>query len=224
MNRTFILAAVALTICATSAFSQSARSTVSTADKSNGPKVGTTKVAVFNIGVVLNKYQRASIAKEQLSKEVKRLQAEAKELNESIAKWQTALQSGEVPASKKELYEEKIINARRQLEDLNREARTTIGKKQEATLVELWKDVRQAVKVYAAEHGLDLVIVYGDVSDPLQQDVFPNVTRKMSALDQGGAMPFFMAPGVDVSEGLVELLNRRYREKRAEPAEQEDPQ
>ncbi|MBI3824231.1 MAG: OmpH family outer membrane protein [Planctomycetes bacterium] len=222
MNRMFI-AMIGVVFAVSAASAQTARTAVSV-DKTNSPKVGTTKVAVFNIGVVLGKYDRANAAKDDLTKQVKRLQAEAKELTDNLTKWQTALQAGEVPAEKKELYEEKIITARRYLEDLNREARTTIGKKQEANLIQLWKDVREAVKTYSAEHGLDLVIVYGDVTQADQLDVFPNITRKMSALDQGGSLPFFVAPGVDISEGLVQLLNRQYRRRLAEPAEQEDPQ
>ena len=143
-------------------------------------------------------------------------------MTDDLTKWQNALQKNEVPPGKKELYEEKIINARRQLEDLSREARTSVGKKQEATLIQLWKDVRAAVKTYSAEHGIELVIAYGDVNLKSQEDQFPNITRKMAALDQGGSMPFFMTPGVDISEALVGLLNRQYREKKALSAE-DDP-
>jgi Skp family chaperone for outer membrane proteins len=196
------------------------------ADKTNAPKslpAGTTRVAVFNVGVVFNKYERAAAIKEEMAQEMKQLQQEAKELAQDLNAWQAALQKNDLPAAKKEKYEEKIIYGRRRLEDLSRQARTKVGKTQETSLIVLWKDIREAVKTYATEHGIQLVIAYGDPKESEMVDLFPNVTRKMQTLDQGGSMPFFMAPGVDISEALVHLLNRQYREKKAESAEGDDP-
>jgi hypothetical protein len=193
------------------------------ADKTNSRKTGaagTTRVAVFNVAAVFNKYKRAIDCKDELSREIKEMQEEAKQLTENLTKWQASLQKNEFP-NKRELYEEKIINARRRLEDMNREARVKVGKAQEANLILLWSDIRAAVKAYAANHDIDLVIAYGDAREA-DQNLFPNISRKMAAIDQGGSMPFLIGPGVDISDGLVDLLNRQYREKQSNPAEDED--
>jgi Skp family chaperone for outer membrane proteins len=187
------------------------------ADKTNAAKplpAGTTRVAVFNVGVVFNKYERAAAIKEEMAQEMKQLQQEAKELTQDLNAWQAALQKNDLPAAKKEKYEEMIIYGRRRLEDLSRQARTKVGKTQETSLIVLWKDIREAVKTYSTEHGIQLVIAYGDPKESELIDLFPNISRKMQTLDHGGSMPFFVAPGVDISEALVELLNRQYREKK----------
>ena len=235
MNR-MLSAYVVMGICyaanSASASAQTVAHTISvaaikaSADKSNAAKslpAGTTRVAVFNVGVVFNRYERAAAIKEEMAQEMKQLQQEAKELTQDLNAWQAALQKNDLPAGKKEKYEEKIIYGRRRLEDLSRQARTKVGKTQETSLIVLWKDIREAVKIYSTEHGIQLVIAYGDPKESEMVDLFPNVTRKMQTLDQGGSMPFFMAPGVDISEALVDLLNRQYREKKAERAEGDDP-
>ena len=173
---------------------------------------GTTRVAVINLGFVLTKYERANVLKEELQTEVKKLQEEAKKHMENINIWQAALQKNEFKIGTKEQYEEKLIAARRRLEDLNRTASTKFGKASQAQLVTLWSDVHEAVKAYAARHNIELVMAYGE---PVQKDnlgAFQNLTRKISAADGGAALPFFMTPGVDISEAVTDLLNRRYRE------------
>ena len=184
---------------------------------------GTTKVAVVNIGYLFSKYERASACKKEVENSLVELKAEAKRLTESLNAWQAILQKGDLSAAKKELYEEKMINARRRLEDMNRTAGQTLGKSSENNLIVLWKDVRAAVKEYATKNGIELVIAHGDPIDRELLDLFPNINRKMQAMDHGGSLPLFFTPGVDISAGVVELLNRQYRERsNEEPAEPED--
>jgi Skp family chaperone for outer membrane proteins len=193
-------------------------------DKSDSSKMpaGTTRVAVFNIGIVLNKYQRAANMKQELAEEIKQLKDEAKELTDDLRTWQAALQKNNLSPNKREQLEEKVINARRQLEDLDRQARSKLGKAQEASLTNLWKDIREAVKTYSTEHGIGLVIAYGDPAESGLVDVVPNINRKMQAIDHGGGTPFYVGPGTDISEALVELLNRTYRQRKT-AATEDDP-
>jgi Skp family chaperone for outer membrane proteins len=168
---------------------------------------------VVNIGVVFNKYERAAAFKQELEDKLKSLKEEAKTLTENVTVWQAALQRGILSQAKKESYDEKIFNARRRLEDLGRTATQKVGKSQEGNLVILWKDVRAAVKEYSKQHGIELVIAYGDPLSKEMADLFPNINRKMQAMDVGGSLPFFIAPGVDISEGVVALLNEQFQER-----------
>lgn len=235
MNRMFfacIVIGICLAVTPSAAFAQILAAaplfppTKSTADRSNAAKPapsGTTRVAVVNLGVVLTKYERAAALKDEMNQEMKQLQEEAKQLTQDLAAWQTALQKNELGGAKKEQYEEKIINARRRLEDMTRIARGKVGKAQEASIIQLWNDVREAVKAYSAEHGIQLVIAYGDPKEASLLDLFPNINRKMQAIDQGGSAPFLIGPGVDISEAVVGMMNRQYREKtQMEPTEEQE--
>jgi Skp family chaperone for outer membrane proteins len=175
------------------------------------PALGTTRVAVINLAYIFGKYERAALLKEENGAQLKKAQEEAKRLMEQINGLQTSLQKGEFTNGTKEQYEEKLIEARRRFEDLNRKATTQFGKMQQAQLVSLWADIRAGVKSYTDRHGIELVIAYGE---PIQDDslnTFPNVDRKMRSVDQGGSAPFLMAPGVDISEAVTEHMNKTFR-------------
>lgn len=214
MNR-MLFGCVISVICVPLAIAQPAavRVTAKAPQNASSAKApGTTRVAVINLGYILTKYERSSVLKAELQAELKSMQDEAKKLSESVNMWQSALQKNEFKNGTKEDYEEKLITARRRLEDLTRLAQTKVGKAQQAHLLTLWNDVHEAVKAYSAQHGIGLVMAYGD---PLQKDAgafFQTVTRKLQTADAGGAMPFFMAPGVDISEEVTDFLNKRYRE------------
>jgi Skp family chaperone for outer membrane proteins len=175
---------------------------------------GTTRVAVINLAYVLSKYERASFLKEELQAEAKKAQEEAKRLMEQCNLLQQTLQKGDFKNNTKEQFEEKLINTRRRLEDLNRTASAKLGKATQAQLVILWKDVQEAVKTYSARHGIELVMTYADAPSPNDAASFQNLTRKLGATDNGGSTPIFMAPGVDISEAVTDLLNERFREAR----------
>ena len=58
-----------------------------------------------------------------------------------------------------------------------------------------------------------LVLGYGDPVDNDAVDQFPNVKRKMQAMDLGSSLPLFVSPRVDISEYVAELVMQRRREK-----------
>jgi Skp family chaperone for outer membrane proteins len=227
MNRMLLAAALSAICVAVNFTPLAAQSLISSKPlelDNNGKAVaaGTTRVAVINLGYVFNKYERAATLKEELQTEVRKLQDDAKRTAESINVLQQAMAKGDFKNGTKESYEEKLINARRRLEDLQRTAQIKIGKQQQNQLMLLWADVRDAVKIYSAKQKIDLVFSYGDPLDKAQTDTFQNIDRKMRSVDAGGSTPFFMNPGVDISEAVTELLNRRYREEKEKT--EEDPQ
>ena len=82
---------------------------------------------------------------------------------------------------------------------------------QEDHLVGLFNDIQSAIKAYATEHKIDLVVGYGEPHDKALNRLFPNINRKMQAMDGGGVVPLFLAPHVDISADLTKLLNKRAR-------------
>lgn len=181
---------------------------------------GTTRVAIINLGYVFQKYERAATIKEEMQSDLKRLGDEAKKHVENVKIWQAALQANDFKDATKEQYEEKLILARRRLEDLDRTARTKYGKVQQSGLVTLWNDVHEAVKTYAAAQGIDLVMAYGEPLGANDAMAFPNIDRKLRGTEQGGAVPFLIGPGVDISDAIVELLNKRYRDEKGKATEE----
>jgi hypothetical protein len=91
---------------------------------------------------------------------------------------------------------------------LRPEARKKTTEQQEEHLVTIWKEVQDAVKTCTNERGTRLVIGYGDPAEKSKLEQFPNINRKMEAIDAGGALPVFVDDGVDIAEAVVVRLNR----------------
>jgi len=178
--------------------------------------MGTTRVAVINLGAVFTKYEKAAEYRDEVARTVKGIQDEAKQLTSDIAAWQAAIQANELKGERKEQVEEKLIAARRGLEDLNRLAQTRVAKTQQQGVERMWHEIHDAVKTYAAEHKIELVIAYGDHVKKDASMTFPDIDRKMRTADTGGSMPFFVGPGVDISDAVTDLLNKNYRAAKAQ--------
>ena len=174
---------------------------------------GTTRVAVVNIGHVFNNYHRAQQFKKQLEADFEPFKVEAKRLTGNLKAWENAIAAEDFKKQTKEEYQEKIINGKRQLEDLSRTMQEKLGKKQEQNLVTLWQEVQEGIKDYATDNKIDLILGYGDPLDPTLMDQFANINRKMQAMDSGGTVPLFHARGVDVAPAVTELLNKRIGDK-----------
>jgi Skp family chaperone for outer membrane proteins len=178
------------------------------------PQFPTMRVAVVNIAYVFNKYERAQAFKENLETTLDPYKAKAAMLNKRMQGWQAAIDSKDFRAASKEDYEEKIVLAKRDLEDMSRELNKLLGKKQEENLVILWKEVNAGIRAYAKTHKIDIVLSYGD---PLEKDLldrFPNVNRKMQAMDTGSSVPLFLSERADISVPVTQMLNRWARDSK----------
>jgi Skp family chaperone for outer membrane proteins len=180
---------------------------------SPAPQFGTTRIAVVNIGKVFNEYSRAIEFKADLEKTLRPFKDKADRINKKIASWEAAVKNEDFHASSKEEYQEKIINGKRELEDMGQKIQKDLGARQEQNLVTLWKEVTTGINSVAANQKIDVVFGYGDVVDKDLLDLFPNVNRKMQAMDLGSTVPLYANRRCDISGEVVRLLNQQARDK-----------
>jgi hypothetical protein len=107
-----------------------------------------------------------------------------------------------------EIFQDSITKNKRQLEDLAAEMRKLLGKKSEDNLVMLWKESNDCIKRVGEAYGFSIVMGYGDPLEPALMDLFPNVNRKMGAMDAGGAVPLYVHPSSDLSNAVTQTLNQ----------------
>ena len=63
------------------------------------------------------------------------------------------------------------------------------------------------IEAVAKAYGYQIVLGYGD---PMEKDIlnqFPNVNRKMQAMDLGSTVPLYIHGSVDISSIVVHNLN-----------------
>jgi Skp family chaperone for outer membrane proteins len=178
------------------------------------PEPPALRFAVVNVGHVFNEYDKAQAFKKGLEQSLAPFKEEAARINNDIKAWEAAIEKKNFGAVSKEEYEERIIEGKRRLEDMSRDIQKLHGKKQEQNLVILWKEVQAGIKTYAEQNNIDVVFGYGDPMDKELLDLFPNVNRKMQAMDLGSTVPLFVTPRAEIGDAVVKLLNTQYREQK----------
>src|SRR5262249_36340348 len=136
--------------------------------------------------------------------------AQGDKLKKEIMSWQEAMNHPSFKKEERERYEQAIVANKRKLEDLDREARAKIGKRQEEQITILYKDVSDKVDAYAKNNGIHIVLAYGE---QFEGDLFafPNLNRKMQGMDLGSVHPLYVMPGLDISNAVIDVLNQSYR-------------
>jgi Skp family chaperone for outer membrane proteins len=204
MNRMF-LALVVMTATLSSAAAQGKDEKL--------PPAGATRVAVVNFGLVFRKYYKLNRSHVGMPAGMIPLRDKARVLVDQTKAWHDEMMKEDFDPAQKERFEAGIRRNKLELEQMQEEVKKILAKGQEENLVALWKEVQEVVGTIAKERGIQLVLGYGD---PIEKELlysFPNVDRKKQAMDTGNVVPLFVADGVDISEEVVALLNRRYQEK-----------
>jgi Skp family chaperone for outer membrane proteins len=176
------------------------------------PQVQGTKVAVVNIGHVFNKYKKAVQFKDELERNLKGPREEAKKLMSDMDDWAKQLRDIKLSTEEKNAREIAIHKNKQRLEALNFEISKLLGKKSEDNLVLLYKEVNQCIERVSVAYGFQVVLGYGDPIEKGIMDLFPNINRKMQAMDAGGTVPLYIHGSVDLSTAVADTLNHWYDE------------
>jgi Skp family chaperone for outer membrane proteins len=165
------------------------------------------RIAVVNIGTVILKYEKAKIIKAEMDKLVGPFKERAEKLKVEALKLKEQHAVEANPAVKTVLLDA-LNDAQRRLETLDQEAKAKISKRQEEMLVGLYKDVHAAIKEHAEDHGIQIVVGFGEPPQDDELFAYTNVNRKLAALDAGSASLLYFHPDLDISKHVVERLNR----------------
>jgi Skp family chaperone for outer membrane proteins len=173
-----------------------------------------TKIGLVNLGVLFRDQDKVKEFRARLDVKVKPYDAKAKELEDHITQWSKVLQDDKdekLPPEKREKCFEQILEARRRLQDLEKECHESFGCELGAELVNLDKEIRQAIRIYAEEHGYQLILAFGEPDVPLPP--LKEMARRMTAIDAGNValVPLDGPNHLDVTRGVLDLLNTSYR-------------
>lgn len=168
------------------------------------------KVALLNLSHVLKNYTKAIAIQNDLKDMFQPLQTRQKA---KAAQMQQLAKEAQVKPDQREILERQARALKRELEDLDNEAQTLLGKKQDETLVALYKDVQDASSRVAMSSGFDMVLHYNDATTSAEYWSPANIGRKLQA---GACMPLFYSPGTDISLDVINALNTAY--SKAHPA------
>jgi Skp family chaperone for outer membrane proteins len=166
-----------------------------------------TRVAVVNINKVLKNYGKAKKLNDELRDKFQKFAKQANEKKEEMQKLQTELAQPQTLQPRKEQLEKQIVNLQRTLQDLDNDARKTLGKEQGDIAVQIFREIEGVIRAVATSNNFDIVLSYPDATEDSEMYVQDAVVRKLTT---PGAMPLFYKPHCDMTKAVIDTLNMSY--------------
>lgn len=177
-----------------------------------------TRIALINLAQVFKGYVKVTNFANENKGMLQPYQDKAKGIQLQIEAHTKELEKKDLAESKRIEYEKNLKAYQRQLEDLGNDAKLVFSKKNEEQMLIVYKEVMDIAQRYAQAHGYELVMHYNDVP-PNSPDFYSggNVARKIQA---GACIPMYIAPGLDITQGVIDTLNSAANGRAAAPPRQ----
>lgn len=177
------------------------------------------RVAFLNVAKVFQEYDKARFYKAELEKVLEPKKNERDKLVTEIKAWKKAMQeepklikgNPKFDPKEYERYDKGVVGHQRRLEDLEHEVKQLVGQRSENQNIVLYKELYTAAQQYAVDHHFHVVVGF---VEPTTGDPFSiiNIMRKIQGMDMGGCVSaLYVAPGLDISAGVVQQMNNHYR-------------
>lgn len=171
------------------------------------PRSDKPRIAVFNVAKVMSdfdnwKYHAVYMNNKRIdaSKELGKLRIEIADLQKRI--------EAEPLKDKQNEMVRTLVEKQRQFEDRERVIRMSHDEESANHLKTLFGQIQRGVAAIADSNGYDIIFAYPDVTKPEEKTtpLYFNLMMQPTA-----AMPFFVSRNVDVTEVLIDLLNRSFK-------------
>ncbi len=178
-----------------------------------------TRVALVNTVQVIKSYHKYKTFEDEQRRLAKPYEDRNKAYQDNLKEWQKVLENASAPAEHREKAEKEIKERKRQIEDNIGEFKRILAKKSDEQLVQLYREVEDAIKRYAASNGFHIVLQFDERTNPAEIYSPQNIQRKIQGSAVSGAtVPVYIAPGLDITGGVVTLLNGASNAAAAPPA------
>ena len=169
------------------------------------PKQGG-KVAVFNVAKVMRDYKKWQYYATVMNSKRTTATAELSRLRNEIADLQARIPKEPLQQKQEEMA--KIVVAKqREFEDKERQIRKMLDDESANYLKNLFAEVQLAVKAIVDTNGFDVVFAYPDAitAEEMASPLYYDLKMRPPA-----AMPFYVSPSSDMTEVLIQTLNKNF--------------
>jgi len=174
-----------------------------------------TRVALVNLLFVLEKYERGQSLQNELKEIAKPFQAKETAKMAEREKLVKEAQDPKCTAERREAIEKQVKLLDRERQDNKGDYDSALAKKGDEALKMLFMEVQDAASRYAQAHNFDLVLHFNDATTRERYYSPAMIQRKLTP---AVCMPLYAAPGMDISQQVVDALNAAYRRQGAAPA------
>lgn len=172
---------------------------------------GGMRIAVINMDVVRKGYKKIDFYKQEIQDLAKPYEGEIKKYKDWYDQWSKVASTETSSKEERDKAAKQAVICKRRLEDLSAEANKKIMDASQRQVLLVYREIEDVVESYAKANGIQLVLHYADPIDPSQKYSPPNIHRKLNGVSNVGATGLmYSAPGIDISQEIVNVLNQRY--------------
>jgi Skp family chaperone for outer membrane proteins len=164
-----------------------------------------TRIAVVNLLGVVKNYRKWQDFENNYKNCLKEADAEFDKIKSEGLRLKADLEKAADDATRDKIQQQlKALD--RQVQDKGEKFKRELLKYRDDMAVQIYREIEDAVKAYARANDIDMVMHYNDAVVPA--DIYHplNVQRK---LQNPACMPIYVAPGMDITNHVSEMLNAR---------------
>jgi Skp family chaperone for outer membrane proteins len=180
-----------------------------------------TRIGLLNLSHVIKSYAKYQAFEREWQEALKGYDKTIENKRNLMTQWQKELEKQQVDPAQRDKYEGYVRQLQREMQDIGEDAKKQLSKKRDEQAVIIYKEIEQAVQVYARSQDLELVLHFNDAIVPQDLHSPMNVQRKLQI---GACMPMFSHPQMDITQAIITMLNDHYaRSAQSAPAGQVQP-
>ena len=168
-----------------------------------------TRIAVVNVVQVLKKYTKYLNAQAEFQKQSQDAKATLDPLEKQVRALQAKAQLPETNQADRDGIKRDLEHLQIQYRDKAEDAEKNLAKRAGDLSVQFYKEVEEAIELFARNNAIELVLMYNDASKSNPTEFYnPGiVNRRMTIVS--AFMPMYVDPRMDITEPIGIMLNRR---------------
>jgi RNA polymerase sigma factor (sigma-70 family) len=173
-----------------------------------GARPPQTRIGLINITRVIKVAKRYQAMQAVLRARTRQVQEKLELLQVQAKRCQAEAVDPTTPASRRDETGVQARRLKREIEDEQESARKSLDKMSGDGVVTLYREIEETANRLAKSNGLELVLYYTDAVTEADFYNPDTLQRKMS--QPGALVPMIVAPGMDITDTVIEVLNRAY--------------
>jgi Skp family chaperone for outer membrane proteins len=172
------------------------------------PRPLQTRIGLLNMVQVLKNYKKFQAMEETIKKRATDLEKTLEPYRTEMVRLREQLNNPKLTQDERDKIERRAQQVQLDARQKEDDAKKELIKMNGDAAVQIYKEVEDAVNVYAHQSNLELVMFYNDAITA--EDFYhpANLQRKLT--QPAAVMPMFVTPGMDISNQIVTALNAKY--------------
>ncbi len=166
-----------------------------------------TRIATVNFISVIKNYRKCQACEAQIKSEMEAADKQFEGKRQQLLNMKQMYDNPQTQVAQKEQLEKDSKRLQMEMQEMGEDFKKRFDKQRGEMAVALYREIEDAVTAYARANDIELVVHYNDATTPAELYHPANIQRKMQG---AGCTPIYKAPGMDISDAVVQMLNQKY--------------